>query len=342
MQRRKLKIVVLMGGPSVEHEISLRTGSEILKNLDEKKYVVHPVVITKKKQWLFLNQETKMLSFFPRATAGVVSEQEGVKAIREERPDVAVIAMHGSYGEDGVVQGLLEAAGVPYTGSGVLASALGMDKPRSYAVFKHAGLLVPDFAVVRRAKDLPVGIKRWGWPVVVKPTNHGSSLGVHIANNAGKLREGIRDAQKFSRDIILQKFILGKELTCGVLEIRNKLTALPPMEIIPKLGAFYDYRSKYADGGSEHVVNPSWMPRTLVREIQRSAAVAHHAIGCAGMSRTDFILGNDGRLYTLEINTIPGMTPTSLLPEAARSTGIDFQKLLDILIINALQKRRKK
>lgn len=308
---------MLMGGPSHEYEVSLNTGKNICANLDTKKYIISSLIIPKNGKWRMPRTE----------------------------PDVAFIAIHGTYGEDGTIQKLLEEARIPYTGSGVLASALGMDKPRSCAIFRKAGLNVPRFTVLSRS-DLDSNCHRGptsivSWPKVVKPANHGSSVGVHIIKNNKELHAGIIDAFRYSGRVMIQKFIKGRELTCGVLEKNNKLFLLPPTEIIPKLGFFYDYKSKYANGGSEHITPPPGLSGHMVSIVQKAAQRAHKVIGCSGMSRSDFILGKDGKLYILEINTIPGMTSTSLLPEAAKSVGITFPKLLDILIVNALRKKKR-
>jgi len=175
---------------------------------------------------------------------------------------------------------------------------------------------------------------------VVKPANQGSSVGISICQSKKELIRGIRKAFKYSSRVMVQKFIKGRELTCGVLEDKKgKLLALPPTEIIPQKGKFYDYKSKYDERGSRHFTPPRALPRQVIKQIQKSACLAHRLIGCSAMSRSDFILGEDGRLYILEINTIPGMTKTSLLPEAARAAGIAFPRLLDLLIAQALKKR---
>lgn len=334
---------MFMGGPSGEHEVSLNTGKEIMKNLDPKKYDAHPVVVTKNGEWLLPAQSPKLLAASTKKVR-LLKEPQGLERIESRKPDAVFIAMHGAYGEDGTLQGILESAGIPYTGSGVLASALGMDKPRASAVFEKAGLLVPPFRVIKNyggsTSIIASVIKKFGWPIVIKPSNHGSSVGVTIANNKKELTQGIREASRYSRDIILQKFIRGKEITCGVLERETgKLMPLPPIEIIPRLGKFYDYRSKYAKGGSDHIISPQWMSKKLIAQIQKAACRAHAAVGCSGMSRSDFILGKNGKIYLLEINTIPGMTQTSLLPDAARAAGIAFPELLDIIIANALLKK---
>lgn len=334
-----------MGGPSAEHEVSLHTGKQIIAHLDQNRYLATPVIITKTCQWL-MPFSTKKIS--KTGEAVVLPQALALKEVTEQGVDVAFIALHGKYGEDGTIQGLLEALRIPYTGSKVLASALGMDKPRSLSVFRDRGLCVPAFRVIyknelkRKMGELQRElIKEFSLPLVVKPSDHGSSIGISIVRNAGDLPNAMRDAFRYSPEIMIQRFIDGRELTCGIIEKENgKLLSLPLIEIIPKLGKFYDYKSKYDDGGSDHLIPPPDMPKSILQRVQTAAALAHRAIGCAGMSRSDFILGKDGKLYILEINTIPGMTSTSLLPHAASAIGIHFPKLVDMLIKNALKKTR--
>lgn len=305
---KKLRVLILGGGPSSEHEISIKTAEMVAKHLDRKKYDPKLVIVDRYGKWIM-----------PRNV------------------DVAFIAMHGEFGEDGQVQKILENAQLLYTGSGVAASALGMDKPASLSIFRDQGLNVPVFEVFKKGEKIK---NNFGFPVVVKPADRGSSVGVMIAKSGTVFKKGVKDAFKFSDRIILQKFVEGRELTCGVLDDgRGKMTPLLITEILPKKGAFYDYKSKYDDGGSEHVISPKNLPRKTVSEVQDSAMLAHSSIGCSGMSRSDFILDNDGKLYILEINTIPGMTNTSLLPEAAIRAGISFPKLLDRIIKAGLAKQ---
>jgi len=349
-QKKKIKVAVLMGGPSAEHEVSLHTGEEVVKNLDPRTYIAEPVMITKTGKWIVVPERSRLIgatAVGSRARAvRALAERAGSREIVERKTDVVFIALHGKYGEDGTVQGLLDAFGMPYTGSGVLASALGMDKPRSLAIFREAGLLVPDFEIVTRAEARKRGqnfmrhaIRRFGLPLAVKPADHGSSVGVSIVRKKKQLSGAIREAGKYAKEIIVQKYVKGRELTCGVLEEKTgRLLSLPPIEIVPKLGVFYDYQSKYTDGGSEHIIPPHNLPQKTISAVQAAACTAHRALGCRGMSRTDFILDARGDLYVLEINTIPGMTSTSLLPQAAAAADIPFPKLLDMLIAAALKK----
>jgi len=316
LSKKKLRVAVLMGGPSGEREVSLSSGKEVVKALEASgKFDVLPFEVTK---------DGKLP---PMSNIGV-----------------AFIAMHGKGGEDGTIQSLLELAGIPYTGSGVLASALGMDKVRSLALFRDAGLKVPEYEVIRDKRQET----RIKFPVVTKPNFHGSSLGVSICRNGSELKKGIALAKKYDKDVIVQQFIEGVELTCAVLGNENP-KALSVVEIIAKKGDFYDYASKYDEGGSDHII-PAIIPKEVEKQVKAWAIKAHQVVGCRGFSRTDFMYGSPHsvprsgtsrgqNLYVLEINTIPGLTPTSLFPDAARAAGYEFSELIEKLLHLALQNR---
>jgi len=317
----KLRVAVLMGGPSSEHDVSLETGAMVLRSLDVDKYEAFPIVVAK--------------------------GRDATLELQKDAIDVAFIAMHGEYGEDGTAQALLEALGVPYTGSGVLASALGMHKPLSSRLLADCGLAVPDFVTVRERefRDAPEAVmteavRKLGLPLVVKPSDRGSSVGVSIVRDQNGLIKGIAEALRHSREAMVQRYVPGREVTCSVLEdetVPEGVCALPPTEIVPKERPFFDYHSKYTAGASEEITPPR-LPAGTIRAIQEIALRTHNIIGCSGMSRTDTILGEDGTIYVLEINTIPGMTPTSLLPQAAKAAGISFPELLDRIISAALRR----
>ncbi len=305
MAKKKIKVLILAGGPSSEHEVSLRTAEMVAKHLDAKKYESTLETVPRIGDW------------FPRHSSG--------------QTDIVFIAMHGEFGEDGKVQGLLELAGLPYTGSGVVASSLGMDKLRSQMIFRGGGLNIPETI------DLKSKIS---FPVVIKPADRGSSVGVSIVRRAGELPLAIKKAASVSQNIIAQEFVSGVEITCGVLDDgKSNLTPLLPTEIIPKMGEFFDYESKYKESGSEEIT-PARVPPEIIKEAQDIAVKAHILLGCAGFSRTDMIWNKEsGKIYTLEINTIPGLTAGSLLPKAAAASGISFPKLLDHIIKSALAKQ---
>jgi len=256
------------------------------------------------------------------------------------RPDVAFIALHGRYGEDGTVQGLLELLGIPYTGSGVLASALAMDKIVSKRLLRAEGVRVPPSVdlMSRRelsTRDVSREVAALGYPVIVKPNRQGSTIGMSKVERPDELARAIEEAFDYDSQVLIEKFLNGVEITAGILG-NEELQVLPLIEIVPAKG-FYDYEAKYTPGATEEIC-PARIPEATSEEARRLALAAHRALGCRGMSRVDMIAAADG-VYVLEVNTIPGMTPTSLLPTAARAAGIEFPQLLDKLIELALEDR---
>jgi len=349
---RKLRVAVLMGGVSSERNVSLSTGKQILESLDREKYEVIGVdaaMLPGSTLSQLKGAETEADAVAKArdalaASAKLVSVSEIINPDRRMRPDVVFIALHGKYGEDGTIQGMLELLGIPYTGSGVLASALAMDKSMTKKVLAAEGIPIPesfDFIVKKGEWDktsVAQKVAKIGYPVIVKPNCQGSSFGMKKVNASDELNSAIEQAAVYDDRIIVERFLEGRELTVGVLG-NDSPFALPVTEIVPK-NAFYDYESKYATGGSEHIV-PAKIGDEETARAQELALAVHKALGCRGMSRTDIILC-DGSMYVLEVNTIPGMTPTSLLPEAARVAGIPFAKLLDMLIEYALEEGTRK
>lgn len=349
----KLNIAVIMGGPSIEHQVSLNSGANILTGLDPNRYNILPIIINRQGRWLFapeyLNgenindqmaqQTTQALNFISFS-----KPQAAIAYLKEKQPNVVFLALHGEYGEDGTIQRLIETARLNYTGSGSLASALGMDKPKSLTIFRQHNLLVPNFVVIEteqwpdhKEKILRRISKNFKYPLIVKPANRGSSLGVSLANNLTTLYQGINAAFDTSQHILIQEYINGRELTCAVLGHEPQVIALPPTEIIPPAGSFFHYQAKYEAGFSQEIT-PANLPTNLIEKTQEAALRCHNILGCHGLSRTDFILDAKNRLYTLELNTLPGMTKTSLLPQAALAAGINFSQLLDKIISAAVKK----
>lgn len=351
MKGRKRNVVVLIGGPSAEHDVSLATGRVILSALDKNKYNPMPVTITKDGKWLLPPKDAKFLtSGENKAEKSLVALETGsaIDKLKSERnADVVFIAMHGAYGEDGTVQGFLELAGVPYTGSGVLASALAMNKLKSSEIFSFHGLKIP--------KYLPLSKKEWSrgeeeltkevnekisLPCVIKPSNCGSSVGITIVRKIDDLENAVQLAFSYDDTVLAQEYISGAEVTCAVLDEggNKEPIALPPTQIVPKTSEFFDYYAKYTPGATEEITPPS-LPRELIKKIQNNALQVHKIIGCSGMSRTDMIVsGND--VFILETNTIPGMTETSLYPQAAAAVGISFSELLDKIIQSAIDRKQ--
>lgn len=326
--KRKLKIGVIYGGSSAERAVSLVTGQAIINNFDKKKYVVTPVEMT-----------TDNRFFIKAKNAGRYLDFFGAD---RRRFDLVFLALHGTPGEDGTVQGLFQCAGVPHTGSDVLASAVAMNKVFSGQLYEAHGLPTPPFIHLKKAgwkkyrRAALRDARKLGFPLVVKPVDQGSAVGVSIVKNERDLITALDATFKKFSWLMVQKFIKGQEATCGVLEIKGNLKALPPTRIIPNLGSFYDYRSKYKPGGSTHVC-PADFPKSVNKRIQELALKAHRALRCRGMSRTDIFYATDGKLWIIETNTIPGMTPTSLFPEAAAKAGISFPRMLDYIVGSAIK-----
>lgn len=308
----RLRIAVLMGGPSSEHEVSLASGRNVLSFLDRKRYAVTSVIIGKDHRWKFESAASVPLS---------------LALTKLQTFDVAFLALHGQFGEDGTIQALLDAIRLPYTGSDRTASAITMDKGISNSLFSAAGLAVPKWAVVAKGQPL----SKLSFPTVVKPVAAGSSVDTFIVTTPAEYRRAAATVMKKHSRVLVQKFVRGRELTCGVLEDRRgRPQALPPTEIRPKTSSWFDYRAKYSVGGSEEIT-PAPLTKKQIRVLQRQTLLAHTTLGCRGMSRSDFIF--DGRTFwILETNTIPGLTKTSLLPQGAVAAGITFSAMLDRMI----------
>lgn len=309
----KMRVALLAGGKSGEREVSLAGAEGVLKALDKTRYQVR--------------------RYDPATDLARLADEAG-------QIDVAFILLHGPLGEDGSVQGFLDLLDIPYQGSGVLGSALAMDKDLAKQLYRQAGLRVPEWEMARRADlaDPRRLLRSLAPPLVVKPVRQGSSLGMSIVDREEDLPAALEKAFAFDDEVMVEEFIAGRELTGGVLG-NSELTALPLVEIIPGENfRFFDYQAKYQPGASREIC-PAELSPELSAEAQRCACLAHRVLRLRGYSRTDMILAPNG-LYVLETNTIPGMTPTSLLPQAAAAHGLSFPALLDRLIELALEGRR--
>jgi D-alanine-D-alanine ligase len=358
---KKINLAIIFGGKSGEHEISLKSANQVMRALDQEKYNIFPIAITKGGQWLLgKSGEEYMKINLPKAqTEGGISleQSQSLVTVGGNKPsinnfyqgeaekngmDIVLPIAHGSYMEDGKLQGMLDMLGIPYVFSGTLASALAMNKKKTKLIAKAAGLKIAKDEIVKKNKkyNLEKIINKLSFPIVVKPSELGSSVGTSLANTREELEEGIRKALEFGEEVLLEQFIKGRELTVAVMGDKNP-KALPVVEIIPKISGFYDYKAKYQDGGSEHVC-PAKIPEDIRKKIQKYAVKIFKALGCLDLSRADFIWNEkDGKIYFLEINTIPGMTSVSLAPEAAKNAGLDFPKFLDKLISGALKRHKE-
>lgn len=339
--RNKRKIFVLMGGRSPEHEISLISGKEISKNLNKKKFEVLPIIISRDgNNWRLASTKNLLESENPlnlRKTKKelVVEDSRLIPPIKQadqlfENP-IAFIAMHGPYGEDGTIQGLLELSGIKYTGSGILASALGMDKVMFRKIMEKEKIPIPKYLVVKKGEKMPDFAKKLGnLPYFVKPSNQGSSVGSSVVKTKKEIPVSLKKAFKYSDFILVDEYLEGKEVTCANLGNENP-TALPLVEIIPKKGEFFNYESKYYEEGAKEIV-PARISKSLSLKVQKISVLVHKILGCKGFSRVDFILNKNKYPVVLEINTIPGLTPMSLFPKAAKKAGISYEKLLEKII----------
>lgn len=342
-----INVIVMMGGPSTEHEVSLASGRMVYEALvANPHYQVSALVIDRQGHWTIEANPRRIQPQPSQPEAASISRQESVNGLQLiANTQVVFLAFHGAFGEDGTLQGLLETLGIPYTGSGPLASALAMNKSKAKELFRYHEIPVtPDVLLTRRlmASDIEGAInqveERLAYPLVVKPNTGGSSVGVTMATNADHLREALMTAQASGLDVLVEEKLAGREVTCAVLEeFDGSLTALPVIEIVPRAASFFDFTSKYADGGSDEICPADLDPKD-VDAIQRYAIKAHQVLGCEGFSRTDMFLTEKGPVV-LEVNTIPGMTPNSLLPKAARAAGLSFEALMDHMVRLAWRRR---
>jgi D-alanine-D-alanine ligase len=297
---KRLHVAVLMGGPSAEREVSLQSGSVVVQAL--------------------LNAGTQVCEVDVRGPDFWLSSQV----------DVAFIALHGTFGEDGQIQRILEERGVPYTGSGPAASALAFDKSAAKSAFIAAGIPTPAHAVIER--DL-TPIAALSLPLVIKPARQGSSVGISIVNDRAELQEACAQAWRYDERLIAEQFIRGRELTVGILGDK----ALPIIEISTRR-TFFDYQAKYTPGEAEEIV-PAPLDRLTAARVQELALRAHECLGCRDFSRVDVMLSTSGELSVLEVNTIPGLTANSLLPKAARACGLSMQDVCLRMAEMALARR---
>lgn len=363
----RTRVALLFGGRSPEHAVSCVTAAGILRVLDASKYDVLPIGITRQGQWTITESDPESWSLSSGNSPEIEPSGESLQLARTNggselighsatgafrslgSVDVVFPVLHGSFGEDGTVQGLLELADIPYVGSGVAASAIGMDKHFAKLAFEAAGLEVGPYEVItdkqwQRDRDGALAsVSRLAYPLFVKPARAGSSVGVsRVADDAG-LVEAIEAAREHDPKVIIEEGIVGREIECGVLEGRGSelpRTSLPG-EIAVTAGSdtFYDFNAKYVDGGAAELSCPADLPADQVAAIRDHAAVAFDAIGGEGLARVDFFYTEDGRWVINEINTMPGFTPISMYPRIWGETGINYADLVDELIWLAMNRR---
>ena len=307
------RIAVLMGGKSAEREVSLRSGARVMSAFQ--KLGVKPITIDP-------------------------IEDDWVNQMREASVEIAFLALHGQGCEDGTIQGVLESFGFAYTGSGILASALAMNKVMTKRVLATIDVPIPDYLSVNPEDDLhpqcEEAAERLGFPVVIKPTSEGSSIGVSIIRELSELKRVARKTQHEFGEIFFEQYIQGTEVTVGLLGTKRDLRALPVLELVPKR-EFYDYEAKYTEGMTEFIL-PARLSDHLTERVQEIALNTHNALGCWSVSRVDMMVSADGGAYAIELNTLPGMTELSDLPAQADEAGISYEELVLKILASALKR----
>lgn len=332
MDRSKIKVVLICGGTSPEREVSKSSGFSItksLKNLGYNYKIIDPAY--------GLNQPKNEEDYFKEKDAAELSNRNYLDVINSglfDGTDVAFITLHGQWGEDGTIQSVLELRGIKYTGCGVLASSLAMDKDFSKVMFRHSGVQTANWIIGNSEKDydrvLDFINNIIGYPAIIKPNSGGSTIGLSICKKQEDVLPAIKTALKYSDKFLVERFIEGRELAVGIL---NEI-ALPPVEIKP-VHEIYDYECKYSDGMCSYDV-PAILPENIKIKLQDQAIKAYKSLGCRGYSRVDFRLMPNSECYCLEINTLPGMTSHSLLPKSAQAAGISYDDLVDRIIQSAM------
>jgi D-alanine-D-alanine ligase len=331
---KNLKIGLLVGGTSPERQVSKSSGKSIFTKLREMNYNVKLIDPA-----YGVNQPKCEEDFFCEKDFSEISNLNCGIAINSslmDNIDLVFIGLHGRWGEDGIIQSLLELRGLKYTGSDVLSSATAMNKTVSKILFQHYGVVTPRWFTLNIGDDdLSITKEKinesFGFPCVVKPNDQGSTIGVTICSSESNLESAIKTAFNFSEKIIIEEYIKGREITAAIID----KTVLPILEIRPKHG-YYDYECKYTSGMSEYIV-PAQIPEEVIHNIKRQALLAYNSVNASGYARMDFRLNEDNKAYCLEINTLPGMTSTSLVPKMAKAAGMDFGELLERIIQMAMK-----
>jgi D-alanine-D-alanine ligase len=365
---KKLRIGLIFGGRSGEHEISIRSARSVIEAMDPSKYEVVPIAITKSGNWLAPAVAARLLpkGTQQRLSSRVLGQSKADVAIigdpsrrglarldsngKAESIDVVFPVLHGTFGEDGTIQGLLELAAVAFVGCGTVASACGMDKVIMKALFREAGLPICNYTWLLRSgferepeKALRRVTQEIGFPAFVKPANLGSSVGVSKATNKAFLARALELAARYDRKIIVEEAIDGREIECAVIGNDDPQASLPGEYLIHEASArFLDYTEKYSSTGNVEFVVPARVSKAVAKRIQKMAVAAYKAIDAAGLSRVDFFLKHDGELLLNEINTLPGLTDVSGFPKMWEASGVPFPRVIDQLIEFAIERHRQR
>src|SRR3989339_61949 len=341
---RKVRIGVVFGGKSCEHEVSVRSAQSVVEALDKEKY--EPVLINIDKNGVWHLREA-LEDFSSQESVAIIPKKEGSALIHLSSPldspapiEVIFPVLHGALGEDGSIQGLFKMADIPFVGAGVLGSAIGMDKDVMKRLLRDAGIPIGKFLALKEGGEINFNKikKALGLPMFIKPANMGSSVGISKVRNEKEFKKGINEAFKFDRKIIIEEFIEGREVECALLGNDMPMASIPG-EIVANQD-FYSYDAKYIDAGSKSVI-PAPIDKKTTKKIQELAIKTFQALNCEGLSRVDFFLKKNGTVLVNEINTIPGFTNISMYPKLWEASGIPVSKLLDRLIELALERFEK-
>ena len=364
------KVALLCGGPSAEHVVSLTSARAVAHALDRHRYRVRVFSVLEDGNWVCPEEEwdgttmpsrveklfdlLDMPEYCPSGFFKIRPVSEGVRRLAEWGAHIVVPMMHGAFGEDGRLQGLLDFLNIPYIGSGVTASALAMDKRRCASFLGAHGIRIPRHLILRsqtprahREDQLAGAGKLLGWPIVVKPSRGGSSIGTAIVETPEQLYRAVINAFEADDEVLLEERVVGTEVTCGVLDLAEGFggrIVCPPTEIRPRQSSYFTFDTKYRPGGADEIT-PAELPEAVLTRIQSVAEKAHDLVGCVGLSRSDMIVPEDGHPVFLETNTLPGMTATSLMPQGAAQLGISmsamFTGLVEGVFENLIEKKAR-
>ena len=329
---KKIRVGVVFGGQSSEHGISLASGSNVAANLNQEKYEIFRILINLDGSWKLTNKEwlgvDSQKTYEPLFNSNAFKNALGII----KKVNVIFLALHGRGGEDGSLQGFLEVNRVPYTGSGILASALSINKLVTKKLLNWGEIKTPKFIALRKEE----AVKELFLPAIVKPNDQGSTIGISLVERKKDLAAALKKAFRFSDTVLIEEYIKGLEVTCGVIGRSWAPVVLPLVEIVPKVSLFFDYRAKYSFGGSDEIC-PARLSKGLTKKIQNIAKEVFQILGCEGMARVDMIITKE-EVFTLELNTIPGLTQVSLLPKELAAANIPFEKFLDKQIDISLER----
>lgn len=353
--KKKLRVALLFGGKSAEHEISLISARNIVAAMDKNKYDIVAIGIDKQGRWhfdqgakLLLGGETAKVEFADvRNAAAIMPGNSTTPMVRRNGAaglggiDVVFPILHGPFGEDGTVQGLLKLANLPFVGAGVLGSAVGMDKDVMKRLLRDAGIAIGKFMAFERADKISFAkVKRaLGMPLFVKPANLGSSVGISKVAKPSQFKAALKEAFRYDTKIVIEEYIAGREIECSVLGNDHPIASLPGEIVVNR--DFYSYDAKYLDEHGSRLEIPANLPAKVTKEIRRTAIQVYKALCCQGMGRIDFFVQANGRVLVNEINTIPGFTKISMYPKMWEATGISYSRLIDRLIRLALERFRR-